>query len=150
MARYMLMDIMGAQVRARLLDEAAPETCRTVWSLLPYLGDAGHALQSGTNAAFHFDPSVLVPVENATCLLQRGDVVFIRYDPGTRHNAPSGVSEVVWCYDRYNPATTPGRMNPPLANVFASLVGDYGEFAAMSARLLSEGRKPITVTPVEA
>lgn len=145
----MILDLMGAVARARLHDEAAPLTCAAVWAHLPYEGQGGHALQSGTNAAFHFDPSIALPVENATCHLQKGDVVFIHYEPGTRHNHPRGVSEVVWCYDRYNLATTPGRLNPVLANVFAELVGDYRAFAEMSLSLFTEGKKPIRVTTFE-
>jgi hypothetical protein len=146
MARYLVMDLAGAVARARLADEFAPVTCQTVWDLLPYEGTGGHAMQSGTNAAFHFDPSVLCPVENATCHLQQGDVVFIHYNHRERFANPRAVSEVVWCYGRYNLATAPGKLHSPLANVFAEFLPGAEEFYAMSARIFTEGRKPIRVT----
>jgi hypothetical protein len=145
----MIFDLEGALARARMDFDRAPATCRTVWDLLPYEGTGGHALQSGTNAAFHFDPSVTVPVENATCHLQRGDVVFIHYNPRERYDNPRGVSEVVWCYDRYNLATAPGKLHSVVGNVFAELQAPFAEFQAMSARIFTEGRKRLRVTKVE-
>ena len=146
MARYIVFDLAGAVARARLDDAAAPVTCRTVWDLLPFEGTGGHAMQSGTNAAFHFDPGVLCPVENATIHLQQGDVVFIHYNWGERFSNPRGVSEVVWCYGRYNLATSPGKLHAPLANVFAEFLPGADDFYAMSARIFTEGRKPLRVT----
>lgn len=146
MARYMVFDLEGTVARALLDDERAPFTCQTVWDLLPFEGTGGHAMQSGTNAAFHFDPSVLIPIENATCLLQKGDIVFIHYNERERHSFSRPVSEVVWCYDRYNMAIAPGKMQNVPANVFAEFLPGAEAFYAMSGRIFTEGRKQLTVT----
>ncbi len=149
MARYLVLDLAGAVARARMDFDNAPLTCRTVWDLLPVETTGGHALQSGTNCAFHFDPSVLIPEENTTAQLLRGDVVFIHYDPQERYANPRGVSEVVWCYDRFNAGRSPGKIHEVVGNWFAELVGDWSEFARMSARLEAEGKKPIRVGRLE-
>ena len=149
MARYLVMDLAGAVARARMDFENAPITCRTIWDLLPHEATGGHAMQSGTNCAFHFDPSVLIPEENTTTQLLKGDVVFIHYDPRERFLNPRGVSEVVWCYDRFNAGRGPGKLHEVVGNWFAELVGDWSAFATMSARLESEGKKPIKVTRLE-
>ncbi|MSP49903.1 MAG: DUF3830 family protein [Alphaproteobacteria bacterium] len=149
MARYLVLDLAGAVARARMDFDAAPVTCRTVWDLLPVEATGGHAMQSGTNGAFHFDPSVLIPEENTTIQLLKGDVVFIHYDPRERYANPRGVSEVVWCYDRFNFTRSPGKIHEVVGNWFARLDGDWSTFAEMSARLALEGKKPIKVTRAE-
>jgi hypothetical protein len=149
MARYLVMDLAGAVARARMDFVNAPLTCRTIWDLLPHQAEGGHAMQSGTNCAFHFDPSVLIAEENTTAQLLKGDVVFIHYDPRERYGNPRGVSEVVWCYDRFNATRAPGKIHEVVGNWFAELVGDWSAFARMSASLEFEGKKPITITRAE-
>jgi hypothetical protein len=149
MARYLVFDLAGAVARARMDFTHAPQTCRTVWDLLPVDVTGGHAMQSGTNAAFHFDPSVLIPEENTTCQLLKGDVVFIHYDPQERFANPRGVSEVVWCYDRFNATRSPGKLHEVVGNWFAELVGDWRDFAVMSARPAEDGKKALRVTRLE-
>jgi len=143
------MDLAGAVARAKMDFDAAPVTCRTIWDLLPHQAEGGHALQSGTNCAFHFDPSVLIPEENTTTQLLKGDVVFIHYDPRERYRNPRGVSEVVWCYDRFNLGRSPGKIHEVAGNWFARLDGDWSAFAEMCRRLAREGKKPINVTRLE-
>ena len=150
MARYMVLDLAGAVARVAMDFENAPVTCRTIWDLLPHEASGGHALQSGTNCAFHFDPSVLIPEENTTTQLLKGDVVFIHYDPRERYNNPRGVSEVVWAYDRFNATRSPGKIHDVVGNWFGRLAGDWSAFAEMSRRLEAEGKKPIKVTKAEA
>ncbi len=149
MSRYMVLDLAGAVARVEMDFENAPVTCTTIWDLLPHEAQGGHALQSGTNCAFHFDPSVLIPEENTTAQLLKGDVVFIHYDPRERYNNPRGVSEVVWAYDRFNATRSPGKIHEVVGNWFGRLVGDWSGFARMSARLGAEGKKPIKVTKAE-
>lgn len=147
MARYMVLDLAGAVARARLDDERAPVTCQILWdSILPYAGDALGARQSGTNAGFLFDPRIVIPAENATCLLQKGDVVFIHYNLRERHGNPDPVSEVIWCYGRYNGAVAPGKQESIVGNVFAEILPGSEAFYAMSERLFTEGAKPVKVT----
>jgi hypothetical protein len=149
MTRYLVMDLAGAVARARMDFDAAPITCRTIWDLLPHQAEGGHALQSGTNCAFHFDPSVLIPEENTSAQLLKGDVVFIHYDLRERYRNPRGVSEIVWAYDRFHVTRSPGKLHEVVGNWFARLDGDWSEFAKTSARLAHEGKKPIKVTRLE-
>ena len=62
MARYIDIEFTNEQVTARaiLLDDQAPKTCATIWSVLPLRGRVTHARYSGTMVAHHFDPSVVV------------------------------------------------------------------------------------------
>ncbi len=147
MARYMIFDLAGAVARARLDDERAPVTCQTLWDgILPFDGEGLPARHSGTEAGFHFDPRIVIPTENATCLLQKGDIVFIRYNLHERHGSPEPISEVIWCYGRYNMAIAPGKQEHVLGNVFAELMPGADAFYAMSERLFTEGAKPLKVT----
>jgi len=146
-ARYLVFDLGGAVTRARLDDEMAPVTCQTLWErMLPYDGPAFPARHSGTEAGFHFDPSIVIPTENATAQLIKGDVVFIHYPHRMRHGHPEPISEVIWCYGRYNMAIAPGKQEHVLGNVFATLMPGSEAFYAMSERLFTEGSKALKVT----
>ena len=85
MARYMVFDLDGVIAKAALDDALAPITCQTLWDrMLPFEGQGLPARHSGTEAGFHFDPTIVVPVENATTHLIKGDVVFIHYNERSR------------------------------------------------------------------
>jgi len=147
MARYLVFHLGGTIARARLEDERAPATCQTLWDrVFPFDGEGLPARHSGTEAGFHFDPSIVVPVENATCHLMKGDVVFIHYNHRERHRAPDAISEVIWCYGRYNMAIAPGKQEHVPGNVFAGFLPGAEAFYAMSARLFSHGPMPLRVT----
>ena len=134
MRRYLVFDLGGAVARA-VLDERAPVTCDVLWErVFPFAGQALPARHSGTEAGFHFDPTVLAPVENATVNLMKGDIVFIHYEARERHGNPEPISEVIWCYDRYNMAVAPGKQQRVLGNVFAEFLPGAETFYAMSAR----------------
>jgi len=147
MSRYLVFDLGGAIARARLDDERAPVTCQTLWErVFPFDGHGLPARHSGTEAGFHFDPTILAPVENATCLLQKGDIVFIHYNARERHGSPDAISEVIWCYGRYNMAIAPGKQQHVLGNVFAEFLPGAEAFYAMSERLFIDGPIPLKVT----
>ncbi len=147
MARYLVFDLEGAVARALLDDERAPVTCQILWErVFPYDGHGLPARHSGTEAGFHFDPTVLVPVENATLHLMKGDVVFIHYNAHERHGSPEPISEVIWCYGRYNMAIAPGKQQHVLGSVFAGFLPGAEAFYAMSERLFIEGAKHLKVT----
>lgn len=149
MPRYMVFDLGGAIARARLDDNLAPVTCQTLWErMLPFEGQGLPARHSGTEAGFHFDPAITVPVENATTHLIKGDVVFIHYPHRMRHGNPDPISEVVWCYGRYNMAIAPGKQEPVLGNVFATMMPSAEAFYAMSDLSFREGPRPLKVTGV--
>jgi hypothetical protein len=147
MARYLVFDLDGAIARARLDDDLAPVTCQTLWErILPFDGQGLPARHSGTEAGFHFDPTIVIPIENATAHMIKGDVVFIHYEHRSRHGHPEPISEVIWCYGRYNMAISPGKQEPVLGNVFATLLPGSEAFYAMSERLFIDGPKRLKVT----
>jgi hypothetical protein len=135
--------------RALLLDDQAPKTCDVIWSILPLRGRVTHARYSGTMVAHHFDPTVVIPEENATTYIQTGDVIYTHYEPGVRHGHPDPLSEVYWAYDRYARPTIPGVGLPSTANVFGRFIGDPSPFYAVCERMLIEGAKQIEIRRVE-
>jgi hypothetical protein len=151
MARFMRFSFpgLGISARARLLEAEAPVTCRTLWNILPAKGPCLHALYSGTCTVIFLDPTIVVPVENATHLIQKGDVMFTHYDPGTRHGHPEGVSEIYWAYDRYCKPTSPGMMTPVTPNIFGEFVGDVQAFYGACRAIQTGGPQALTVTGEE-
>ena len=146
MARYLVFAMEGTSARARLLDDLAPETCKAVWKLLPAAGPCGHVMLGGTSCALNLDPGLVVPEENAAGLIQKGDVMFIHYNARERHGSPDAISEVIWCYGRYNMAIAPGKQQHVLGNVFAEFLPGAEAFYAMSERLFIDGPIPLKVT----
>ena len=136
-------------VRVRLLEDQAPRTCGTIWQALPLAGDAVHASYSGTVVGLLFDPTVVVPEENATACIQTGDVMFTHYEPNFRHGHPDPVSEIYWAYDRYARPTIPGQWVPATANVFGTIIGDPTAFYAICRRIPKEGWKRLEVRRVD-
>jgi hypothetical protein len=146
MARYLVFDLDGAIARARLDDERAPATCQVLWDrVFPFDGKGLPARHSGTEAGFHFDPTIVPPIENATANLMKGDIVFIHYKERERHGNPEPISEVIWCYGRYNMAIAPGKQQHVLGNVFAEFLPGADAFYAMSERLFIDGPKRLHV-----
>ena len=139
----------GISVRAVLLEKDAPQTCSTIWGILPLKGDCSHASYSGTIAALLFDPTVDVPEENATTCIETGDVMFTHYEPGFRQGDADPDSEIYWAYDRYARPTIPGQWLPATANIFGRIVGDASAFYDVCRRIRREGWKPIEIVRAE-
>lgn len=129
----------GVSVRAELLEDRAPITCHAIWEVLPVLGDGVGAMFSGTVAGLFIDPTIVIPVENATSCIQTGDVMFTHYGRGVRHGYPEPISEIYWAYDRYVNLTIPGQVVPASANIFGRIVGDPAPFYAVCRRIAREG-----------
>jgi hypothetical protein len=148
MAKEMLISFSDLAVSARvlLLESEAPETCRTLWSRLPFAGESTHAIYSGTLVALFIDSGIDIPEENATTCVTTGDVIFTHYRAGVRHGHPEPLSEIYWVYDRYARPTIPGQFVPATANVFGRIVGDASAFYEVSRRLPREGAKRLTIT----
>ena len=148
MARYFIFTYPGAGAiaRAELLEDKAPQTVKTLWKHAPYEGDASHAIYSGTTVGLLFDPSIIVPMENATNYVQTCDVMFTHYEPNTRHDQPNGVSEIYWAYDRYCRPIMPGCGMLVYPNVFGRMVGDYQQFFDASRNIAVTGQRKITIT----
>ena len=151
MARYIEIEFVneGVTARALLLDDQAPKTCATIWSVLPLRGRVTHARYSGTMVAHHFDNTVVIEEENATTYIQTGDVIYTHYDAGVRHGHPDALSEVYWAYDRYARPTIPGVGLPSTANIFGRFIDDPTPFYEVCSRMLVEGAKQIEIRRVE-
>ena len=78
--------------------------------------------------------------------LIKGDVVYIHYSHRMRHGHPEPISEVIWCYGRYNMAIAPGKQEHEIGNVFATLMPGSEAFYAKSERLFTHGPLPLRVT----
>jgi Protein of unknown function (DUF3830) len=147
-ARYFIFTYPGEGVtaRAELLEDKAPKTVETLWKHAPYKGDASHAIYSGTAVGLLFDPSIIVPMENATNYVQTCDVMFTHYEPNTRYDHPDGVSEIYWAYDRYCRPIMPGCGMLVYPNVFGRMVDDYQQFFEASRNIAIAGQRKITIT----
>ena len=53
----------GVSALAELLDDEAPKTAETIWSLLPLRGKVIHDIWSGPQLVLHLDNSVKLPAE---------------------------------------------------------------------------------------
>jgi Protein of unknown function (DUF3830) len=136
--------------RALLLELEAPQTVEALWRRAPFEGRAGHAIFSGTTCALYIDPAIVIPMENATTLIQTGDLMFTHYDASTRHGYPAPLSEIYWAYDRYCRPTMPGAMLPVYPNVFGRFVEPFAAFFEASRRIRDEGRKALHIAAIEA
>lgn len=139
----------SVSARARLLEVEAPKTVEILWSHAPYEGQAGHAIFSGTTCALYIDPAITIPMEHATTLIHRGDLMFTHYDAMARHGFPDPLSEIYWAYDRYCRPTMPGAMLPVSPNVFGVFEEGFQDFFEASRQIRNEGRTRITVTKIE-
>jgi len=151
MAKYLVFRFVDEDVSAsaRLLEDEAPKTVETLWRHAPYAGSAGHAIFSGTTCALYIDSGITIPMENATTLIQTGDLLFTHYDALQRHGFPDALSEIYWAYDRYCRPTMPGAMLPVYPNVFGRFEAGCEAFFEASRRIRDEGRKRLTVTAEE-
>jgi len=145
MARFLVFKMEGAEARARLFDDLAPETCKLVWAQLPASGPCGHVLLAGTACSVEIDPRAVAPAENQTGLIHPGDVMFTHYPERWRLGFPEAESRIAWAYDRFCQPRVPGRMSPEFPNVFAEFVGDASAFFAACSATFYGGRKPVRI-----
>ena len=148
MAKYFVFtyEKSGITARARLLEDQAPETCRILWERLPFEGECFHAIYSGTTAALLIDPTIIIPVENSSNLIQKSDLMFTHYDHRQRHGHPDALSEIYWAYDRYCSPRAPGQMAPVYPNIFGEFLPGCEEFFEASRCISTEGPASIRVT----
>src|SRR5262249_20139601 len=112
-------------------------------------GPCGHVLLSGTSCAVALDPAIVAPEENATSLIQTGDVMFMHYRARERHGFPEAESKIFWAYDRYCMPRTMGKMTPEYPTVFAAFEGDTTRFYQACRDTFYGGRTPATIRGVE-
>ena len=152
MAKHFIFTFEKEKVSARalLLDKEAPKTVEVLWRRAPFEGLAVHAIYSGTTVGLLFDPSIVVPMENATTYFQARDLMFTHYDAHTRYGHPDAVSEVYWAYDRFCRPVMPGAGLPVCPNVFGRFLDGCDDFFAVSRRVAAEGAKKLTIRAHEA
>jgi hypothetical protein len=150
MARYFVFTFVDEKVtaRARLLEKEAPQTVETLWRHAPYEGDAVHANYSGSTVGLLFDPTITMPMENATTYIQTRDLCFTHYDAMTRFGHPDAVSEIYWAYDRYCRPIMPGAGLPVCPNIFGQFVDGCDAFFAASRAMSMTGPKRLKVVAV--
>lgn len=151
MAKYFVFSYLDESISARalLFEKEAPKTVETLWKRAPFEGKAGHAIFSGTTCALYIDPTIVVPMENASTLIQTGDLMFTHYDAMIRHGYPDALSEIYWAYDRYCRPTMPGAMLPVYPNIFGRFVDDPKPFFDASRGIREVGRKRIRIAAEE-
>lgn len=142
--RFVAEDIA---VRADLLGERMPRTCRELVKHLPLESMATHARYSGSEVAMLLDTAIRIAPENATDAVGPGDVAYVWLNGGDHYGQDEDVSEICWFYDR----DAAPRMweGPVLVNVFARMVGDAEPFFRASAATRITGQKRLRMSLVE-
>lgn len=151
MSKYFVFEVPGTGIGARavLLEREAPRICAALWAGLPYAGDCGHAMLSGTVCALYIDPSIVAPAENATRNVVPGDLMYTHYPQGLRHGFPDALSEFYWAYDRYVMPTAPGLMAPIYPNVFGRMLPGADALYDQCRKIRRGGVFPLRVTGAE-
>ena len=154
MARYIdiTLDKRGVTAVARLLDDLAPRTCRTVWDALPLGSDAYHAkyarneIYTLVEAFGASEPGR----ENPTITPIPGDVVYFTFEPWQLATPSHGYSpderphqadllvDLAVFYERNNLLLNPDYGFVP-GNVFATIVEGLPELAAASQDMWKRG-----------
>jgi uncharacterized protein DUF3830 len=137
MSKEIVLTCEGVSVVARLLEDEAPLTVRKFWDALPFDEPIRQARRSGATAYF-ISPKMRdheLPFENRVSF----------YTPGTL-NLKAIHGEVCIPYGQAQARTVTGN---EYATQFAKLLGDYEPFLAVVGRLLTEGRKQLTIVKRE-
>jgi hypothetical protein len=133
----------GVAASARLLEDAAPETCSAVLDALPVSGLARHGIYSGSEVYLVLPTVLTPPREHATTIVGPGDVAFLTVEKGSGYGIEEDYSEVCWFYDL---DATPSMPEGPVAvSVFARL-RDADDFFAVCRRMRLEGAKKLEIT----
>lgn len=90
----------GVRAEAVLLDDEAQSLCDDIWNALPILGDAFHAVYSGSEIAMFLEPKLMLPPRNQTMNYHPGDTAFYCLQGGLWQGFPDDLSEVLVVYDR--------------------------------------------------
>jgi hypothetical protein len=142
---------------ADLLDRQAPETSEAIWGALarPAVNRVIHAMYVGREVMLvlppenqTFDPLALPP-ENQTILPLAGEICFGYYRP---HELNAGGGETPQDESLFDVAIIYGRNARLFStqgwlrfNVFATITENLAAFAAMCARVRTEGLKEVRI-----
>ena len=131
-------------VRAELLTEQMPRTCKEILRHLPLTSTATHARYSGSEVAMLLDNSIRIGREKATCAVLPGDVAYVWLNRDDHYGLDEDVSEICWFYDR---DAMPQMFEGPVrVNVFARIVGDAETFYKACAQTRITGVKTVRIS----
>ena len=149
MSKYIELEFVEQKikVRARLLEEEMPRTCKELVKNLPLESTATHARYSGSEVAMLLSTDIKIGREKATCAVQTGDVAYVWLNQDDHYGLDDDVSEICWFYDR---DSTPTMAEGPVrVNVFAQIEGDATEFYKASANTRITGVRTVRITLIE-
>jgi hypothetical protein len=129
---------------AELLTDAAPETCRFVWLNLPVEGRTIHGMYSGAEIFVFVDPPTPVEAENLVNMPLPGEILYY-YQENVYADSTEPFAEICVIYGRNVQLRGAGGI-PTFASLFARMVGDWSEFAAVCKRVRYEGPKLLKIT----
>jgi len=147
MARSIVLRFVEEDVAAEavLLDERAPETCRTLWESLPLEGRTVHGMYSGPELFIRADQVPEVPPENQIHRALPGDVGFWQQEGGRYYNNPGRVAEVVFIYSRGAAIMGPDGQ-PTWVNLFAQIRVEGSEaFYETARKVRTEGPRTLRI-----
>jgi uncharacterized protein DUF3830 len=114
----------GESVLAEMLDDEAPEVCRTVWDLLPVENRAIHGQFSGAEVFVLLKDPRPVPAECLTQLPLPGEILYFYDESKNVTNARNAVAELCVVYNRGVVLRGPEGV-PTTASLFARITGDW-------------------------
>lgn len=141
----------GPSATARLLSEQAPATTDAIWELLaePLVVKGIHAMWTGPEISLQVPPErahdalAHLPPENQTIFPQPGDLVWAYLPPYAFGGMPDPVYDIGLFYGPHGRIFLPVGWVP--ANRFASLDGDFSEFADTCRQLRLAGAREVTL-----
>lgn len=140
----------GVSAIATLLDDKAPQTAQLIWDVLeePLENKAIHAMFTGRELSYGIPESRIaesrglsIPPENQTMFPLPGDLVWNAYLPYQWQGVPHPVYDFGIYYGRDCRILLPTGWRP--SNRFGEITENLADFAAVCARLQSEGLKTI-------
>ncbi|MEN8202246.1 MAG: DUF3830 family protein [Bacteroidota bacterium] len=142
--RFVEQDIA---VRARLLEEEMPVTCRELVKYLPLESIGTHARYSGSEVAMLLSTDIKIGREKATSAVATGDIAYVWLNRDDHYGLDDDVSEICWFYDK---DSTPTMAEGPVrVNVFARIEGDAEAFYKASANTRITGVRNVRISIIE-
>ena len=135
--RKIELELEGVVIKAHLLDDKAPQSCRALWDILPFEDRVTHAQWSGGRLETNNHPKLTLENKNYPDI----------ENPST-YQAPGHV--VVWpVTNEMNIAYAPGKFRKMhrdwVVTHIATIEGDMSRFARKMERLQWEGAKKLVV-----
>jgi hypothetical protein len=135
------------RAQAVLWEDRAPRTCQAVWQMLPVTAYIHHAIYSGSEVAMILPQVILVGSENATSVVQTGEIGFLTMYAADYFEVTKDFSELCFFYGR---GACPSMMEGPVkVNLFAHFVAGEEALYALCHRMRREGQKSFTVRRLE-